>query len=245
MARSGEAARRTRGSVTTLPSGSLRVRVYAGYDPVTGGRHHLDETIPAGKKAEREAEKARTRLLNQVDERRHPRSSAPVNQPLDRWLKVLDVEPSTRRGYLQKIDKHIRPLLGAMPVARLTTEDIESFYATPPQVPRPLPRPQIRPTSHRENPRVRRALPSAQVQGPGRRQRQAVPLDPQRSAQSRGEMALDRDQPGRPRRQAVAAASRPDTPVSGRRCAYRHRGLEGPRLGDVRLARDDHRGAPR
>jgi len=28
--------RRTRGEIMTLPSGSLRVRVYAGIDPLTG-----------------------------------------------------------------------------------------------------------------------------------------------------------------------------------------------------------------
>jgi hypothetical protein len=32
--------RRRRGSVRELPSGSLRVRVYAGYDALTGERHY-------------------------------------------------------------------------------------------------------------------------------------------------------------------------------------------------------------
>ena len=121
--------RRARGAVEELPSGALRVKVYAGSDPVTGRRHYLTETIPAGRDAAGAAEVARTRLLNQVDERRSPRTKATVNQLLDRWLEVLDVEVSTRRGYVRKLDKHVRPLLGATAVARVDTEALESFYA--------------------------------------------------------------------------------------------------------------------
>jgi hypothetical protein len=40
------ASRRSRGSIETLPSGSLAVRVYAGVDPVTDTRLYLEETIP-------------------------------------------------------------------------------------------------------------------------------------------------------------------------------------------------------
>ncbi len=54
--------RRPRGSVEPLPSGRFRAVVYAGIDPITGGRHNLTKTA-ADYDA---AEKARTRLLNQV-----------------------------------------------------------------------------------------------------------------------------------------------------------------------------------
>jgi integrase len=49
--------RRSRGEIEQLPSGSLRVRVYAGIDPITGRRHYLREVVPAGSRAAREAEK--------------------------------------------------------------------------------------------------------------------------------------------------------------------------------------------
>jgi integrase len=112
-----------------LPSGALRVRVYGGIDPVSKRRLDLRETVPPGPRARAEAEKVLTRLLNQVDEKRNPRTTAPLNQLLDRWLEVLDAEASTRRGYLTKIDKHIRPILGHLPVARVDAEVLESFYA--------------------------------------------------------------------------------------------------------------------
>lgn len=58
---------RKRGRIDTLPSGSMRVRVFAGYDPVTEKRFDLTETVPArstARETRREAEKVRTKLLN-------------------------------------------------------------------------------------------------------------------------------------------------------------------------------------
>ena len=104
------------------------MKVYAGVDPVSKKRLYLDETVPAGPKAAREAEKARTRLLAQLDERRNPRTRATVNQMLDRYLTVLDVEPTTRGTYEGYIRNHIRPVLGQLPLGRLEADTIESFY---------------------------------------------------------------------------------------------------------------------
>ena len=52
-----------------------------------------------------------------------------MDQLLDRWLDVLDVEVSTRQGYVKKIGKHVRPLLGSVAVAKIDAETLESFYA--------------------------------------------------------------------------------------------------------------------
>lgn len=82
-----------------MPSGSLRVKVYAGVDPLSGKRHYLTETIPAGPTAADDAERARTRLQSQVDERRSPRTRATVDQLMDRYLSLLDVDETTRKGY--------------------------------------------------------------------------------------------------------------------------------------------------
>jgi hypothetical protein len=72
------------------------VRVYAGADPLTGKRHNLDELVQPGPRAKAEAEKVRTRLLNQLDECRNPRTRATVNQLMDRYLEVLVVGETTR-----------------------------------------------------------------------------------------------------------------------------------------------------
>jgi hypothetical protein len=62
--------------------------------------------IPAGPKAADEAEKAVRRLAAQVDERKHPRTNATLDQLLDRYLETLDVAESTRKMYAKYADKH-------------------------------------------------------------------------------------------------------------------------------------------
>lgn len=67
---------------TGLPSGSLRVSVYAGIDPAPKEKPYLVETIPAGPFAGRDAERVRTRLLNEVvgntDKGRSPTDPHPL-----------------------------------------------------------------------------------------------------------------------------------------------------------------------
>jgi integrase len=129
VATPSKARKRSRGEIETLPSGSLRVRVYAGIDPVSKKKHYLTEVVPAGPKAAKEAEKVRTRLLNQVDEKRSPRTRATVGQLVDRYMELIDIEPTTRLTYDGYIRNHIRPLLGALAVGRLDGEILDSFYA--------------------------------------------------------------------------------------------------------------------
>ena len=131
MARSATGGgRRSRGRIETPPSGSLRVQVYAGTDPISKKRHYLTETVPAGPRAASTAEKVRTRLLKQVDDRRAPRTNATVGQLMDRYLEMVDVESTTRERYESCIRTHIRPLLGPLPVGRLNGEVLDSFFAT-------------------------------------------------------------------------------------------------------------------
>jgi integrase len=120
---------RGRGGIEPLPSGGLRVRVYVGIDPVTKKRLYLDETIPAGPRAQREAEKARTRLLSLRDEKRAPRSRATVAQLLDKYMSVVKIEPTTRKSYEGYIRNYIRPVLGGTQLAKLESESIDAFYA--------------------------------------------------------------------------------------------------------------------
>jgi integrase len=129
MATTSTARKRTRGEVEQLPSGALRVRVYAGIDPISRKRHYLTEVIPAGPKAAKEAEKVRTRLLGGFDERRNPRTSSTLNQLLERYLTVLQVEDATRDGYERLIRKYIEPTLGDLPIGRIDGETLDSYYA--------------------------------------------------------------------------------------------------------------------
>ncbi|MDX3003254.1 GntR family transcriptional regulator [Kribbella solani] len=134
MATSGKPRERTRGNITRLPSGSLRVRVYAGQDPVTKKPFYLDETVPPGPKQAKEAEQVRTKLLNQVDEGRNPKTRANVGQLIVKYFEVIDVDVQTLRAYRSKYKNHIEPLLAATPLSKLGqigtgVEILDSFYA--------------------------------------------------------------------------------------------------------------------
>jgi integrase len=128
MARSTAKRSRARGAVDALPSGALRVRVYAGEDPLTGKRHDLIEVIPPGPQAAAQAEAARVRLLTEVDERRNPRTKATVDQLLDLYLDNLDVGRSTHRMYTDYLRKHVRPFIGHLRAGAVDNEVLDSLY---------------------------------------------------------------------------------------------------------------------
>src|SRR3954464_1100234 len=128
MAQARGSSKQRRGSIETLPSGSLRGKGYAGDDPVSGRRHYLDEVVPAGPRAASEAEKVRTRLLHEVDERRNPKTRATVDQLLDRYLETLDVEPTTRTRYEGIIRIYLRPALGRLPLSKLDGDLLDRFF---------------------------------------------------------------------------------------------------------------------
>ena len=128
MGSSRAGRKRVRGSIDRLPNGGLRVRVHAGYDAVTGKRHRLVEIIPPGPDARARAEAARTRMLNEVDERRNPRTSATVNQLLDRYLEMIDVSACTHLMYTRYLEKHVRPFIGGLKAGAVDPDVLDSLY---------------------------------------------------------------------------------------------------------------------
>ena len=129
MTSTSRSRRKGRGEIERLPSGSLRVRIYAGTDPVTGKRLRLEEIVPAGPHAEDDAEKALTRLLSQRDEQRNARTRATVNQLLDRYFSLMRVEQNTKENYESLARLHIRPLLGDIALTKINGEILDSFYS--------------------------------------------------------------------------------------------------------------------
>jgi integrase len=123
--RPGTGTRRARGNIETLASGALRVRVYGGRDPLTKQRHVLTEVIPKGPSAQRDAERARDRLLVQVAERRNPKTSATLDQLLERYLDQLQGSPNTLQLYQTHVKNHIKPLLGPVKIGRLDAEVLD------------------------------------------------------------------------------------------------------------------------
>jgi len=129
MAAGSKRRTRQQGGVEELASGALRVRVYAGVDPVTKQPHYLRETIPAGPNAWTLAEQTRTRLLNEVNERRNPRTSSTVTQLLRRYLDQWAGERTTLKTYRHYVGNHVEPLIGHVKVGTLDADMLDSFYA--------------------------------------------------------------------------------------------------------------------
>ena len=117
-------ANTARGHIEQLPSGSFRVHVYAGTDPVTGRQRRLRETCPD------EATAAATlgRLLNEADGGRFPDRAATLGQALDKYLEVTDLELSTREAHLGYIRRTIGPVLGDVKVRKLSADSLDSLY---------------------------------------------------------------------------------------------------------------------
>ena len=82
-----------------------------------------------GPTAKRTAEATRKRLLNEVAERRNPRTKATVDQLLERYLDQFDGAPNTLTLYRGYVRNHISPFLGHLKVGQVDDDILDSFYA--------------------------------------------------------------------------------------------------------------------
>ncbi|MGH3942177.1 MAG: tyrosine-type recombinase/integrase [Pseudonocardiaceae bacterium] len=109
---------------------SLRIRVYAGIDPVTGKPVYLRETVRGtDDAARRTAKRTLNRLVAQAEKARRPSSVISLGHVIDEWLGVAEHEDSTRETYLGYIERTIKPALGSMSIAKLSVRHLETLYA--------------------------------------------------------------------------------------------------------------------
>src|SRR5882724_12962712 len=86
-------ARGPAGHIERLPSGSWRVKVYAGTDPLTSREIRFRKTC----KTERAAQIELGKLLEQAAAGRQPDSNATVAELMDQYAAVADWDLSTRK----------------------------------------------------------------------------------------------------------------------------------------------------
>lgn len=120
--------KRATGSIETLKSGSLRVRVYAGVDKVRGDKLYLTETVPAGPNAPAQAEEIRDKLVRQVEDGRHPKTDATVAQMLERYLDQWEGADSFLDALRSYVRRHVNPIVGTVKVHKLDVDLLDSFY---------------------------------------------------------------------------------------------------------------------
>ena len=103
-----------------LPSGSWRVKVYAGTDPLTGREIRLRRTC----KTERAAQIELGKLLEQASAGRQPETNSTVAGLMDRYTKVADCDLSTRKANEFYIRRVIKPALGHLQVRKIRGQDV-------------------------------------------------------------------------------------------------------------------------
>ncbi|MCG8918792.1 site-specific integrase [Actinokineospora sp. PR83] len=104
---------------------TLRVKVYAGTDPVTGKRIYFRETIQG---TDRAAQKKLTELIARVDKQRSTPSSVSLGYALDEWMRTSEIEDSTRETYEGYISRTIKPALGKQAMNKVSARSLENFY---------------------------------------------------------------------------------------------------------------------
>ena len=103
--------------------------IYEGTDPITGRERR--RWHPAGTDRA-DAERLAADLAQRRHNDGHERSSLTVAVYLtQRWLpsKKLTLRASTYDSYRRNIHLHVVPALGRRPLAKLTADDIDAFYA--------------------------------------------------------------------------------------------------------------------
>jgi hypothetical protein len=114
-----------KGHIEQLPSGSFRVSVYAGTDPLTRRAIRLKSTV----KTEQQAHIELGRLLKEASEGRTPESDATVAKLLDEYAAIAQWDVSTRQTNEGFIRRTIKPALGPMKVRKVRGPILDKLYA--------------------------------------------------------------------------------------------------------------------
>jgi Bacterial regulatory proteins, gntR family/Phage integrase, N-terminal SAM-like domain len=113
------------GHLEQLPSGSFRVEVHAGTDPLTGRRLRFRQTV----RTEEQARIVLGRLLEQASAGQRPDSGVTVAELLARYMAVAELDPSTQNTYAGYIRRTILPALGSMELRKVRGPLLDTFYA--------------------------------------------------------------------------------------------------------------------
>ena len=61
------------------------------------------------------------RLVAEAEKGRRPSSVVSLGHVIDEWLRVAEHEDSTRETYVGCSERTMKPVLGAMPIAKLSS----------------------------------------------------------------------------------------------------------------------------
>jgi integrase len=112
------------GHIEQLPSGSFRVLVSGGTDPITGRRLRHRKTV----KTEEQARIVLGRLLESASAGQRPDTRVTVGELIARYLEVAELDLSTRQTYEGYIRRTILPALGSMELGKVRGPVLDTFY---------------------------------------------------------------------------------------------------------------------
>jgi integrase len=110
--------------------GRWELRSYVGRDPLTGKPRQVTRTYAAARRepgvGKREASKRLAALVAEVERGEHGGTRTTFGVLLDEWTahgERMGRSPKTLYEYRRKIEKQIRPMLGAKPLDKLSAHD--------------------------------------------------------------------------------------------------------------------------
>lgn len=113
--------------------GAWEVVVFAGRDPITGKERRVSRSVPGSAGQNRPPKEARdleARLRTEVAAGRHREAHATVGEFLDRWIEHIrpDSSPYTIQGYEGIIARYLKPHIGNVALAKVTTSMLDGLY---------------------------------------------------------------------------------------------------------------------
>jgi hypothetical protein len=107
-----------------------KIQVHIGCDPATGNLRQVSRTT---RKGIAHARRLQARLIIEVAQGKHGRTSGTFGSLLTDWLAQIENDgrsPKRLHEYRQKIDSRIAPALGPVPLDKLSTHDPEACYGS-------------------------------------------------------------------------------------------------------------------
>ena len=104
------------------------LRVFRGYDRINGKQRYAYKTVRDGK---REAQRALAEMMAEADSGVAVSTNATVGELLEAWFELAaqSFSPKTAMETRGLLDRALLPSLGRKPLAKLSTAQIDGFYA--------------------------------------------------------------------------------------------------------------------
>jgi hypothetical protein len=114
------------GTMTDRGGGRWRLQVAVDPDPVSGERRRLSRTVQGTRS---EAKDVLQRMVVDAGGGLYGGGRVTLGDLLDQFLASATLGPTTRADWVSVTERHLKPVLGEMPLWKLTSRDCDQLYA--------------------------------------------------------------------------------------------------------------------